>query len=122
MKHRIKTCGVCTGTSADAYLFRDGMLTSLVPEDGCGSFRADDVLDGDMVVICSRSLSAALSTDEMEYILANDYEPAEGLVERARDNGAGADASAVVILAGEGEFAPGLADAPDDDGRFDAWV
>ncbi len=40
----------------------------------------------------------------------------------ARDNGAGADASAVVILAGEGEFAPGLADAPDDDGRFDAWV
>lgn len=42
MEHRIKTCGVCAGNQTDAYLFRDGMLTALILEDDCGSFRADD--------------------------------------------------------------------------------
>ncbi len=130
------------------YRFRGGRLTQLTTDDtergitgnvrdkklllsciGAGSIGAvkvenitDRLLDEDMIVICSDGLTDEVSDDEMEVILSNDFEPAAGLVERARDNGGHDNISVIVALVGEGEFAPGLNDEDyiDDDGRFDA--
>lgn len=132
------------------YRFRNGRLTQLTTDDtergitgngedkklllsciGAGSTGAvkvenitDRLLDEDMLVICSDGLTDEVSEDEMEVILSNDFEPASGLVERARDNGGHDNISVIVALVGEGEFAPGLNDEDyiDDDGRFDAWA
>ncbi len=104
------------------------LLLACIGGGSKGSVTVDDIterlMEEDMILICSDGLTDMVGEDEMEVILSDDYEPATGLVERARDNGGEDNISAIVALIGEGDFASGISDEDyiDDDGRFDAWA
>ena len=132
------------------YRWRDGLLTQLTTDEtergltgtpeasklllNCigggskGNVKVEDItdrlLEGDMLLICSDGLTDMVPDEEIERILAEDMEPAMGLIERAKDNGGEGNVSAIVAMVGDYDFAPGPYDDdyPEDDGRFDAWV
>lgn len=132
------------------YRWRDGLLTQLTVDEtergltgnpeasklllNCigggskGNVKVEDItdrlLEGDMLLICSDGLTDMVPDEEIERIMAEDAEPALGLVERAKDNGGEDNVSVIVAMVGDYDFAPGPYDddGPDDDGRFDAWV
>lgn len=121
------------------YLFRDGIVEQLTVDEenadglltncvggGCETTLSvievtGKLQDGDIILICSDGLSDVANSDYLEYFLMNSEIPAEDLANWAMENGSTDNVSVIAAVVGEGEFAP-FADAPDDDGRFDAWV
>lgn len=121
------------------YLFRDGMVEQLTQDeenaDGlltncvgggceatlCVTDITDRIHDGDIILICSDGLSDVAINDYLEYFLMTSEKPAEDMARWAMENGSEDNVSVVAAVIGEGGFAP-YADAPDDDGRFDAWA
>lgn len=121
------------------YLFHEGLIELLTSDEedgeglltncvggGCDTSLAvrditDRVEDGDILLICSDGLGDVATEDYLEYHLMNSPVPAEDLLEWAETEGSSDNISVIAARVGGGDFGS-VGDAPDDDGRFDAWA
>lgn len=120
--------------NGEVYVFRDDQLYTITEKTealGIGSNTinvwelTDDLLDGDIVAICSPEIVAALDNDDIEHVLYYSKYPAQHLLDSAREVNPDIAAAIIVFTIGDEAFDTPLIDEEDlldDRGEYDAWA
>ena len=118
----------------EAYLFRDDQLYTITEKldnlgIGTNSINVweltDNLLDGDIIAICSPEVVAALDKDDIDHVLYYSKYPAQHLLDSARDVNPDVVAAIIVFAIGDAVFDTPLIDEEDlldDRGEYDAWA